>query len=247
MPDNFDASIFDTVSVDNLEDVEATVVESPVTSEVTTDSVVAPIEPTETAVDDSTPLTPREKVLMERLEKLTGERLDLTTKSAAPEPTAFVPSEKNFLEGIADLDEVFSSSDNINKLLLAVHNSALEEASKLTAERILSNLPQIMSQYVAQHIGMDKLVEDFYIANPDLREVKRTVAAVANEISAEHPEFTTEQVFAESALKTREVLRLKQFVPEVKKPAFATTGNSRNRVRTPTLQGIEKDVMDLIS
>ena len=200
--------------------------------------------------DYSAPLTAREKILMERLEKITGEQLNVASNQPVANTVPFAPSEKNFLEGFGDLDEVFSSTENFNRLLLAVHNNALEEASKLTAERILSNLPQIMSQYVTQHISMNRLVDDFYSVNSDLAPMKSTVTAVANEISAEHPEYTTQQVFDETAKRTREILKLQQ-VPsnDVRpaKPAFVPPRGSRSRTPAPVLSDIERGVMELIT
>ena len=189
MPDNeFDFSLLDTSP---SPEVEPTVADTPEVAEAVVEPApVSAPEPKDTPQDDfdySAPLTPRERTLMERLERITGEHLNATNKQPTAEVVPLAPSEKNFLEGFADLDEAFSSTENFNKLLLAVHNNALEEASKLTAERILSSLPQIMSQYVTQHIAMNRLVDDFYTANADLAPVKRTVTAVANEISAEHP------------------------------------------------------------
>ena len=210
----------------------------------------SPLPAEEDDFDYSAPLTPRERILMERLEKMTGERLDAATSPVAV-ATSPVLSEKNFLESITDLDEVFSSPENFNKLLLAVHNNALEEASKLTAERILSNLPQVMSQYVTQHLSMNKLVDDFYTANADLAPMKRTVTAVANEVSAEHPEYTTQQVFDETAKRTRSILKLQQ-IPvaspqRTTKPAFVPPKGSRSRVGAPVLSDIERGVLELIT
>ncbi len=250
---DFDFTLLDTGPAP---EVEPTVVDTPVVDVPATTPAPAPVttvpETVTTTGDDfdySAPLTPRERVLMERLEKMTGERLD-TTVSQPPSLTPPTLSERNFLEGFDDLDDVFRTPENFNKVLLAVHNNALEEASKLTAERILSNLPQIMSQYVTQHISMNRLVDDFYTVNADLVPVKRTVTAVANEISAEHPEYTTQQVFDETAKRTREVLKLQQTPPATPpkaRPAFANPGGSRSRVQAPVLSAIEQGVMDLIT
>ncbi len=231
-------------SVDADTSTVATPMDEPVAA---TTPVEAPPLPAGTDdFDYSAPLTPREKILMERLEKITGDHLDAPVELPAVAPV--VPSEKNFLEGFGDLDNVFSSAENFNKLLLSVHNNALEEATKLTAERILSNLPQIMSQYVTQHISMNRLVDDFYTANADLVPVKRTVTAVASEIAAEHPEYTTQQVFDETAKKTREILRIQQApMPAAAKPAFVPPRGSRSRIVAPVLSEIEKGVLDLIT
>ena len=203
--------------------------------------------------DDTTPLTPRERILMERLDKITGDNLSLTTtepKVAPPATSAAVA--RNFMEGL-DINDVLATSENLNTLLATVYNEAMTEASKLSAEQILQNLPNIMSTYVTQHLTMNKLVEDFYTSNPDLQPVKQTVATVANKIAAEHPEFTTEQVFEASATETRSLLRIKGLAAAPTtpargtKPAFAPATNGRVRERAPVLTGIEKDVLDLIT
>ena len=238
-----ESTLVDDPTIEALPEVEPE--EGSVPAALPVDTVAPPTDD----FDYSAPLTPREKILMERLERITGERLDTAAVPAAPEQTALVPSVRNFLEGFADLDEVFSSPENFNKLLLTVYNNALEEASKLTVERIYSGLPQIMSQYVTQHISMNRLVDDFYTANADLVPVKRTVTALANEISAEHPEYTTQQVFDETAKRTREVLKLQQVTPPPvrgAKPAFVPPKGSRSRTPAPVLSDIERGVMELI-
>ena len=243
----FDFTLLDTEPVIDTPVSTATdtpVIDTPIVSEPN----IAPESSTTDTFDYSAPLTPREKFLMERIERVTGDQLDAATTQRPAEIAAPIPSERNFLEGINDLDEVFSSTENFNKLLLAVHNNALEEASKLTAERILSNLPQIMSKYVTQHISMNRLVDEFYTANADLVPVKRTVTAVANEIATEHPEYTTQQVFDATASKTREILKLQQAPPRTTtRPALIPPKGSRIRMSAPVLSDIEKGVMDLIT
>lgn len=262
MPDaEFDFSLLDIdpapetepTLVDDSMAVSSTVVESveePAADRETATKEVPPPPAEKDDFDYSAPLTARERVLMERLEKITGDHLDTMGKQQVTEVPPVTPSGKNFLEGITDLDELFSSPESLNKLLLDVHNNALEEATKLTAERILSNLPQIMSQYVTQHIAMNKLVESFYVDNKDLVPVKRTVTAVANEVAAEHPEYTTQQVFDETARKTREILKLQQ-VPttalRTTNPAFVPPKGSRSRVGVPVLSDIERGVLELIT
>ena len=227
-----------------------------------TESVVEPTSSTtpekepasqlEDAFDDSVPLTPRERILMERLERITGENLSLTTAK----PTEAVPitpaadAVRNFMEGL-DINDVLATSENLNSLLTTVYNEAMTASSKLSAEQILQNLPGIMSSYVTQHLTMTKMVDDFYGRNPDLQQVKQTVATVANKIAAEHPEFTPEQVFDASAVEARKLLRISNIAPTTTtpktKPAFAPATNGRVRERAPVLTGIEKEVLDLIT
>jgi len=205
----------------------------------------------EEAFDEATPLSPREKALMARLEKVTGESLDSSVAKKEAPSVELTPQERNFLAGISDLDEVLSSPEAFNKVLLAVYNMALQEASKLSAEQIMKGLPGTIYSYVTEHVNMKELVNQFYVENPDLAMMKKTVAAVANDIAAEHPEFTTEQVFAESAKKTRELLQIKATPQGQKKgensPAFVKQRSSNNRVKGEELSGLQKEIADLLA
>ena len=255
-----DYSLLDiTPSSDSTEEAienptATTSVESPVQSEPesTSSGKQAVQESVTDDFDDSVPLTPREKLLMERLDRITGENLALEKPVTPSNPIALTPSKRNFLDGL-DMDEVLATPENLNQLLLSVYNSAMDESSKLTAERILQNLPQIMSTYVTNHMSMAKLAEKFYTDNADLASSSQTVASVANKIAAEHPEYTAEQVFDASAIEARKILRIKATAttaePAVKpaKPAFVPPGRSRNGVKAPVLSDIEKGVLDLIS
>lgn len=202
--------------------------------------------------DESLPLTPREKILMERLDRIQGENLVLSRPAPVDTGAVLTPSDRNFLDGL-DMDEVLATPENLNRLLLSVYNSAMEESSKLSAERILQNLPQIMSTYVTNHMTMAKMAEKFYADNADLASSSQTVAAVANKIAAEHPEYTAEQVFDASAVEARKILRIKaassssEQTRSKTRPAFVAPGRGRNGLKAPVLSAIEKGVLDLIS
>jgi hypothetical protein len=212
----------------------------------TVDEPAEETQETEPESESSPELTDREKALLERLEKVTGERLDQSPQVTVPEEQsqqAIV--EHNFLEGL-DIDEVLSSSENFNKLLVSVYAKGMQEASKLSAENIMRNLPSVISQYVSQHVTMSEMVKDFYSSNPDLAGVKRTVAAVANEIANDDPNLTTPQVFEKTATRVRELLKLKKpTLPSAKlKPAFV---QQRGRQQTPQLQGLAREIEELLS
>ena len=196
--------------------------------------------------------SPREKKLLERIEQLTQEKLESSKKSnESTQEDSFSPQEHNFLDGL-DIDEVLSSSDNFNKLLLGVYNKALQESSKLSAENIMRSLPSTMSNYVAQHLTMREMVNNFYETNDDLVGAKQTVTDVANKIANENPELSVEEVFAKTADEARKVLNLKKIEPRNKngtsKPTLHNSrGNGgRARLNIPELDGLAKEVNDLI-
>ena len=214
----------------------------------------APQEPEAPSFDYNLPLNPREQQLLERLERITGERLELSSlqQAATPQVAAPPPEAINFLDG-TDLDEVFSSAENVNKLLVAVYNKALENAAALAAEKSLQNIPGTVTTYVAQYLASTKMVDTFYEENPDLVGVKQTVAAVANEISANHPDYTLQQVLDEAGKGTREALKLRSNPPAKKAAPIARPvalpgqkGGAGQRFSVPELEGLEKEINDLL-
>jgi hypothetical protein len=202
-------------------------------------------EPTEEPVEEPD----QQQALLNRIEQLTEERLR-SEDTPITDPTQVEPQsvEHNYLEGL-DIDEVLGHSDNLNKLLLAVHNKVLSDASRITAENIMRSLPRVISQYVSNHMTMAEMVREFYEANPDLKAVKRTVAAVANEIAGNEPGLPTAELFKKAGEKTREVLKLKKITPSPQRmtprtnPAFA---RQKGRAIVPELTGIEKEIDELI-
>jgi hypothetical protein len=223
------------------------------------DSHSASTSPPYSSTRDSTPpeveegeYSPRERKLLERIEALTQEKLESSKKSTEPtSEDSFSPQEHNFLDGL-DIDEVLSSSDNLNKLLLGVYNKALQESSKLSAENIMRSLPSTMSNYVTQHLTMREMVNNFYENNDDLIGAKQTVTDVANKIANENPDLSVEEVFARTAEEARKVLNLKKIEPKSKGNSKPTLHNSRGnggraRLSVPELDGLAREVNELIS
>lgn len=223
----------------------------------------APTEPTPTEPEPATELEPgspdpngslddepegdHESALLARLEEETGRRLQLERELPADpaEPVA-VPSDPDFLEGM-DLDEVLSSSENLNRLLLAVYNRGVNESMRRASDNVLGNVQELVSRYVRDQLSMSEMVKEFYDQNEDLRPLRRTVAAYAKEISRENPELKPQDVFAQTATKVRTALKLKKITPA---PAAATRSFAPQRGRKanlePELVGIEKEIMELV-
>lgn len=205
------------------------------------------------ATDDTSEseYTPREKALIERIERLTGQSYEGQRIQETPVGSQFVPQEHNFLDGL-DIDDVLSSSENLNKLLLAVYNQGLQESIRMAGEHFSTTGPSMIQQHVNQHLTMRELVDNFYQENQDLLSVRKTVGAIANEVSQEDPNLTIEQVFAEAAKRTREALgipapsnsqRDQRERPNL--PSRRQPGNRRNG--TNQLSGIAKEIDDLIT
>jgi len=223
---------------------------------------------------------------MDRLEIVTGERLDLegalppTPSPAEPAPPVVppvapvapvaplaapaAPAEPvapNFF-GDMTLDDVIDDPEKFTKVMTNVAAHASTVAEKQAVEKVLKSIPQLVVNYVTRHATMSNLVSDFYKENSDLVDAKRTVAAVANEVAAENPQWDVAKVFTESATRTRKVLGLAARaappadpgapvppvppVPPGKRPAFARQG-SRGAPPGPALEGLAKEIDELIT
>jgi len=253
---DFDPTLFIGASSDPLMDADVSdKTDTPVetTPAPSSDAAVTDVTPPATPAVLSEPaldavewkdLTPRERMLLDRLERVTGEKLSAPV--ADPKPALDQPVQDavyNFLDGL-DVDEVLSSAETLNKVLLAVYNRALQEGTKLATENVLRSTPQAISQYVTQHMTMREMVKEFYDTNPELASVKRTVAAVANEISAEKPELSLEDLFREAGERVYKMLGLKKAATKSAAALVRPRGSS-GRVKAPALQGLAAEVSDL--
>jgi hypothetical protein len=194
--------------------------------------------------------TPRERALLDRIEQLTNQAYQ--SQSSPQQSAQFEAQTHNFLEGL-DIDEVLSSGENLNKLLLAVYNKGLQESMRIAREGWTGAAPGMIRTHIDQHMTMRELVDNFYASNPDLVNARKTGGAIANEVSQENSELTIEQVFAEAAKRTREVLGLPSVSPSAEGeqherpnlPQRRQPGNRRNG--TATLTGVAKEIDDLIT
>ena len=190
-----------------------------------------------------------ESALLARLEEETGRRLQLEREVPADDtPTTEPVADPDFLEGM-DLDEVLSSSENLNRLLLAVYNRGVSESMRRASDNVLGSINELVSRYVREQLSMSEMVKEFYEQNEDLRPLRRTVAAYAKEISRDNPDLKPHEVFAQTATKVRTALKLKQVTtPTAARAAAKSFAPQRGRKANlePELTGIEKEIMELV-
>lgn len=254
-------------------------VEPPSLPEVTPPPAEPPAEPTPPAEPDwvGEPLTEREKVLLKRVEDLSGGSMtvdEALRPDLAGQPPATPPSgpiqptpgaappvipevlPPNFLEGV-DWTQGVDDPAVVTEVLNKVYAKAMEDASLRASENILRSIPQLIVNYTTRQAAMSNLVQEFYTNNPDLVDVKRTVAMVANEIAAENPDWQVGDVFKESASRTRRILGLgEQVRPPVppagentavpRKPGLPPGTGSRSATPGASKTSLEKEVEDLI-
>lgn len=112
-----------------------------------------------------------------------------------------------------DIDDVLADASKLNALLCKVVNATVAH----TTSKIHEAIPTVISGQVTQQFDVRDYVRAFYDENKDLVPVKKTVGTVANEVQAEHPDWTISQIFEETATRTRKALGLK--APVVEEPS----------------------------
>lgn len=176
-------------------------------------------------------------------EQKEGEKVEEKKEEQAAPILPFIRDEQVF-------DEVFKSHQNFNALLTAVVNTAREQA--------LRSIPMITQQLVERQMTLKMVTAEFFDHNKDLLPYRKFLGIVANEIEAAHPDYTIDQVLAETEKEGRKRLRLMkdaQGAPgptettrkKEENPGFVPGGGGGRKASGSPLTGQEKDIFDLIS
>lgn len=112
-----------------------------------------------------------------------------------------------FLASNEIFDDVMKDKDNFNALLTSVVNTAVERSLRL--------MPQIAGTLYEQRMTLGNAVTSFYKDNVDLEPHKKYVGFVANEVSAQHPDWGLKEILQETEKEARTRLKL----PRVATPA----------------------------
>jgi len=193
--------------------------------------------------EKSLSLEDQNKLLLDRVEELSK-----TVPAAKVEEVVEVIEETiaSFIEEGEDIDDIVSDKGKLNALLVKVQQAT--EAS--TTKKILQSIPQMIVRQVQQHKVINDAVDEFYSENKDLKMVKGTVGRVANEVSAEFPDWTLDKVFKETGVRTRKLLGMKTDAvkKKVRKPALPKKPGSggREKLSRADLSDLEKEVNELL-
>jgi len=255
-------SVEEPVEEGTVEEEETVVVEQPETDDVVDSGVVAD-EPDDEPVDEIAALREQNEALLAHIESLSGQvvggvvqppaAMEPVPKETAPESQAAVPQTPtevmNFLENTS-IDDLLEDPTKFNEVLNNVARTSAQSARQDAVQQVLRSVPELVMGYITRHSAMNRMVDDFYAENSDLANVKQTVAAVANDIHAKNPELGVEDVFKQSADRTRKLLGLKQQAQTAAKrkpakPAFAKAGGARKTA--PAVDPIQREINDLLS
>jgi hypothetical protein len=264
------ADLFDTTEVAPIS-TDATIPTEPATSEVTPTTPDADVKPTgkepakevsgevvpatpevvpPVSVDEVTALKTQVATLTELVDKLSGPKENIPTTPTAetpPVPTKVVGLEDIFKD--LDFDAVMESKENFMKFMIDTMTVVKEQ----TKQETLTAIPNVVGSFIQRQVGVREVAAEFYSKYPELKRVKQYVGHVANEVHAEHPDWTINQVVEEAAKRTKETLNIQVVVEEGEKkeavkPKPSLPGGSTG-ARTPKAPsaGFQDEINDLIT
>ena len=253
--------------VETVEEIEETqYVEEPIDEQLVVDGDADVDVVDDESMGDMAALKAQNEALLKHIEELSGQVIGgvmqpQTAQAAEPKeaPQAQAPAQApvpqvateptNFL-GETSIDDLLEDPAKFNAVLNNVAQNAQAGAQQQAVQQVLRSVPELVMGYITRHSAMNRMVDDFYLENTDLVNVKQTVAAVANDVHAKNPELGVEEVFKQSAEATRKLLGLqKQAVgrvkPKPKKPAFAKAGGARKAA--PKVSAVQSELDDLLN
>lgn len=139
-------------------------------------------------------------------------QLDEKSKPKTEAPTTEAPisfEEEDFL-GEVDFDELKEDPEKFNKFLNDFRRKIILESRKVLGEGVLRSIPEIIRTNIKLHSEMQKSSEKFYSENEDLKPFKRVVAAVFEEVSADNPDKTYDEILKDIGPEVRKRLNLQK-------------------------------------
>lgn len=108
--------------------------------------------------------------------------------------------------GIDHPEALLSSPEVFEAGMSKIFQGMMNHAINVAKENVLRELPQTINHNVKNAVAVSRAVDAFYTDNQDLTGVKRTVASVANEVYAEHPDWDFMKVMIEAGERSRKLL-----------------------------------------
>lgn len=177
--------------------------------------VIEEKKPAETTLSPEDILKKENEELKAQLSEIAGRFMNPPVKQKTQEEVK-AEQERNakqvlkFLKDDATFDEVMKSSDNFNALMTSVVNTAVERSLRL--------MPTIATQLVDQQMTLSTAVNAFYTDNKDLEQHRKYVGFVANEVTAQHPDWGLKEVLQETEKEVRSRLKLERVANTIAQP-----------------------------
>lgn len=160
----------------------------------------------------------------ERDQTIADLRTKLAEKDAKKEPEKTPSTEpplsfddQDFV-GDLDLDDLSRDPKEFNALLNKVYQKAFSDAYKSATTRVTGSLPELVHSQVTLFENLRRTSEQFYEENEDLQPFKKVVKTVFEELAAENPDRSYNEIMKDVAPEVRKRLDLPAKKAETKSP-----------------------------
>jgi hypothetical protein len=144
---------------------------------------------------------------------------------------------EDFVNGL-DLDDLTRDPEQLNKLLNSVFSKGVEYARKevvKTKQELLNTLPDYLTQRMETASELKKTVEKFYDNNPDLKQFKKVVSVVFDELVETSPNKNYKELLKDAEAEVRTRLELPRGVVKTNedKPPRPPGKKGQSRIQQP--------------
>lgn len=187
------------------------------------------------------------RILREKLNEMArmvqqGKVAPSPTPAPEPEPE---PEPERVVKGTTPLEFITKEEadlliDRPDEIMPKILNRVFEAGR----ETVFREMQPYIIRMISDQVNVLKKVENFYNQNSDLADYKDFVALVGNSIEQEHPDWTIDKVYDETAKVARERLRLQASVKsnqqeptgDLQTPALPRTKGARGPRTTPEVK-----------
>jgi hypothetical protein len=155
-----------------------------------------------------------------RLRQMINEMAKRVREPASTPPVPVVPGEEIKADKQAEVLAVIADyitdeeADQFIDQPKAVLMKVLNRFANVMQEQTLRTLPEIVGSIAQRHITMYEKVQSFYKTNKDLEEFKDFCGLVGTQVEVEHPDWSVDEVYTETAKIARARLGLRQVVKD---------------------------------
>lgn len=199
------------------------------------------IEKTEEEVEEES-LSERELEIIRKVESavVPGVVPSRTTKEAPPiDLVDFV--------GDTPIDELLEHPAKLNAMLSKVYQHAV----KTTRESVLTEVRSLVEDHVDSRLRAESLVNDFYGANKDIAQMKKTFGGFLQVVAHEKPELSLDAALEEAATRVRAAFNIgkkakKPKSEERSSPAFAGQHGRTTEVRSTEKSPLQQQIATML-
>ena len=87
-------------------------------------------------------------------------------------------------------------------------NKFLDDFTEHIMQRVMLEIPALVSYHVREVSRIKTLREKFYQANPELKGKESLIIQAVNGISSKHPEMSREEVYREAGKEAKRLLKM---------------------------------------